>query len=318
MKKQALKKKYSQEEIEKLSGEILQLKEEKNAFILAHYYQDIEIQDIADLVGDSLGLSKAARDVKDADMIVFAGVYFMAETAKILNPNMKVLIPNVNAGCPLADFCSPDIVNEAKAKHPGAPVVVYVNTTAVTKAVADATCTSSNAAQVVKNLNAKKVIFGPDKNLGEYVQQQIPDIEIIPVPENGHCLVHRRFDVETIKAYKKQYPDAVVMAHPECNKEVQEIADVVGSTSAMIKFGKETIAKTIIVATEKGLVDRLSRDYPEKKFILAKDTAICRNMKKITLENLRDALLYEQHEVIIPKDIQDKAEQAIDRMFELT
>ncbi|MHA1245613.1 MAG: quinolinate synthase NadA, partial [Candidatus Heimdallarchaeota archaeon] len=145
------------------------------------------------------------------------------------------------------------------------------------------------------------------------VQQQIPDIEIIPVPENGHCLVHRRFDVETIKAYKKQYPDAVVMAHPECNKEVQEIADVVGSTSAMIKFGKETIAKTIIVATEKGLVDRLSRDYPEKKFILAKDTAICRNMKKITLENLRDALLYEQHEVIIPKDIQDK-----DRMFELT
>lgn len=318
MKKQTLKRKNSQEEIAKLSGEILQLKKEKNAFILAHYYQEIEIQDLADLVGDSLGLSKAARDVKDVDMIVFAGVYFMAETAKILNPEMKVLIPNVNAGCPLADQCSPDIVGDAREKHPGAPVVVYVNTTAVTKAAADVTCTSSNAAQVVKNLNAKKVIFGPDRNLGEYVQQQIPGIEIIPMPADGHCYVHRRFDVETINAYKKQYPDAVVMAHPECSKEVQAIADVVGSTSAMVKFGKETIAKTIIVATEKGLVDRLSRDYPEKNFILAKDTAICKNMKKITLENLRDALLYEQYEVIIPKDIQDKAEKAIERMFELT
>ena len=318
MKKQVLKTKYSQEEIVALSEEILKLKQEKNAFILAHYYQDIEIQDIADLVGDSLGLSKAARDVKDADMIVFAGVYFMAETAKILNPNMKVLIPNPDAGCPLADQCSPDIVSEARAKHPDAPVVVYVNTTAVTKAAADVTCTSSNAAQVVKNLNAKKVIFGPDRNLAEYVQQQIPDIEVIPIPEDGHCYVHRRFGVETIQAYKKQYPDAVIMAHPECSKEVQAIADVVGSTSAMLKFGRETIAETIIVATEKGLVDRLSRDYPEKKFILAKDTAICKNMKKITLENLRDALLYEQHEVIIPKDIQDKAERAIERMFELT
>jgi len=318
LKKVAVKKKLSQKEIEELSQEILKLKKEKNAFILAHYYQEIEIQDLADLVGDSLGLSEAARDVKDADMIVFAGVYFMAETAKILNPKMKVLIPNPNAGCPLANQCNPTLISEVKAKHPDAPVVVYVNTTAVTKAAADATCTSSNAAIVVKNLHAKKVIFGPDNNLGSYVQQQIPDIEIIPVPEDGHCIVHRRFDVETIQEYKKQYPEAVIMAHPECNVEVQAIADVVGSTSAMIKFGNETTAKTIIVATEKGLVDRLARDNPEKKFILAKDTAICKNMKRITLENLRDALLYEQHEVIIPKDIQDKAEQAIDRMFELT
>lgn len=309
----------SKDEIRSLIEEILALKKEKNAVILAHYYQEIEIQDVADLVGDSLGLSKAARDVKGADRIVFAGVYFMAETAKILNPEIKVLIPNINAGCPLANQCSANLINDARSLHEkGTPVVVYVNTTAETKAAADVICTSSNAATVVKNLKSKKVIFGPDRNLGLYVQKKIPDVEIIPVPEDGHCYVHRRFDVETIKDLKKQYPDALVIAHPECNPEVQEIADEVGSTSAIIRFGKETKAETIIVATEKGLVDRLNRDHPEKKFILAKDTAICKNMKKITLENLRDALLYDQFEVIIPKEIHEKAEKAILRMFELS
>ncbi|NHJ05460.1 MAG: quinolinate synthase NadA [Candidatus Heimdallarchaeota archaeon] len=309
----------SKEKIAKLTEEILTLKKDKNAVILAHYYQEIEIQDVADLVGDSLGLSKAARDIEGADRVVFAGVYFMAETAKLLNPEIKVFIPNVNAGCPLANQCNPNLINDARLLHEkDTPVVVYVNTTAETKAAADVTCTSSNAATVVKNLNSKKVIFGPDRNLSFYVQKKMPDIEIIPVPEEGHCYVHRRFDVETIKDLKKQYPDAIVIAHPECNPEVQEIADEVGSTSAMIRFGKETKAKTIIVATEKGLVDRLTRDHPEKKFILAKDTAICKNMKKITLENLRDALLYDQYEVIIPKDIHEKAEKAILRMFELS
>ena len=315
----SVKKNLSQEEIDKLTNEILELKKEKNAFILAHYYQEIEIQDVADLQGDSLGLSKAARDVKDVDRIVFAGVYFMAETAKILNPDMKVYIPNVNAGCPLANQCNPNLINDARTLHEeDIPVVVYVNTTAETKAAADVTCTSSNAGTVVKNLKTKKVIFGPDRNLAYYVQKTIPGIEIIPVPDDGHCYVHRRFDVKTIESLKQHYPEAVLIAHPECNPEVQEIADVVGSTSAMVYFGDKTEAKDIIVATEKGLVDRLNRDHPEKNFILAKDTAICRNMKKITLENLRDALLYDQHEVIIPKDIQDKAEKAITRMFELT
>ncbi|NHJ86767.1 MAG: quinolinate synthase NadA [Asgard group archaeon] len=313
------KKRYTESEIKQLSEEILSLKKEKNAVILAHYYQELEIQDLADLIGDSLGLSQAAKNVKDADMIVFAGVYFMAETAKILNPKMKVLIPNVNAGCPLANQCNPDVITETRAKHePGIPVVVYVNTTAETKAAADLTCTSSNADKIVRKLNTKKVIFGPDRNLGYYVQKQLPEIELIPVPEDGHCYVHRRFDVKSILKLKEQYPDAIVIAHPECSPEVQKIADHVGSTSSMIRFGKETDKKTIIVATEKGLVDRLNRDHPDKKFILAKDTAICRNMKKINLENLRDALLYEQFEVTIPLEIQAKAEKAIIKMLELS
>ncbi|MFW9921984.1 MAG: quinolinate synthase NadA [Candidatus Thorarchaeota archaeon] len=311
--------KFSKEEIAALSQEILELKKEKNAIILAHYYQELEIQDVADLIGDSLGLSKAARDAQGAERIVFAGVFFMAETAKILNPNTKVLIPSINAGCPLANQCSAAIISDARALHgTDIPVVVYINTTAETKAAADVTCTSSNAVNVVKNLKVKKVLFGPDSNLAHYVQQQLPDVEIIPVPETGHCYVHKKFDVASILELKKIYPEAVVIVHPECNAEVQEIADFIGSTSAMLKFGKETDAKTIIVATEKGLVDRLKREFSNKNFILAKDTAICRNMKKINLENLRDALKYDQYEVIIPEEINEKAEKAITRMFELS
>ena len=314
-----LQAKKTPEEIAKLQEEIRALKKEKNAVILAHYYQELEIQEVADLVGDSLGLSKAARDVEDAEMIVFAGVHFMAETAKILNPKTKVLIPNPNAGCPMADQCSAELIEEARKEFDEhIPVVVYVNTTAETKAAADVTCTSSNAATIVKNLGVKKVFFGPDRNLGQYVKNTLPDVEILPIPQDGHCYVHRRFDVETINALKEQYPEAVVIAHPECNIEVQEMADFIGSTAAMIYFGEKTDAKTIIVATEKGLVDRLNHDHPEKKFILAKDTAICKNMKKNTLELVRDSLLHEQYEIIIPKEIHEKAERAILRMFELT
>ena len=310
--------KYTKEQIKELSEEILKLKHERNAVILAHYYQELEVQDLADLVGDSLGLSKAARDIEDADTIVFAGVYFMAETAKLLSPDTRVLIPNVNAGCPMADQCKPKLIEEAREKHPNTPVVVYVNTTAETKAHADLTCTSSNAAMVVKKLDVKKVIFGPDVNLGKFVKNNVQGIELISVPEDGHCLVHKRFNIESIKEIKKEYPDAVVISHPECDIEVQNYSDFIGSTSALQKFGKETEAKNIIVATEKGLVDRMNRDCPEKNFILAKDTAICRNMKKINLMNLRDSLKYEQFEVIIPEDIRDKAKRAITRMLELS
>ena len=311
--------KKTPEEISKLQEEIIALKKEKNAVILAHYYQELEVQEVADLVGDSLGLSKAARDVEDAELIVFAGVHFMAETAKILNPKTKVLIPNPEAGCPMADQCSAELIDKTRKEYDEAiPVVVYVNTTAETKAAADVTCTSSNAATVVKNLGVKKVFFGPDRNLGKYVKATLPDVEIIPIPQDGHCYVHRRFDVATINTLKEQYPDAVLIVHPECNKEVQDIADFIGSTAAMVYFGKETQAKNVIVATEKGLVDRLNHDHPDKNFILAKETAICKNMKKNTLELVRDSLLYEQHEIIIPKEIHEKAERAILRMFELT
>ncbi|MBN1328941.1 MAG: quinolinate synthase NadA [Candidatus Heimdallarchaeota archaeon] len=310
--------KYTPKQIASMSEEIRALKKEKNAIILAHYYQELEIQDLADLIGDSLGLAKAAREIENADIIVFAGVYFMAETAKLLNPTIKVLIPNVNAGCPLANQCNPNLIAEARVKHPNIPVVVYVNTTAETKAAADICCTSSNATQIVKKLNSKKVLFGPDSNLGKFVQKQLPDVEVIPVPEDGYCIVHKRFDLKSIQQLKKEFPESLVMAHPECNIEIQEIADYVGSTSGMLRFGKESDAKVIIVATEKGLVDRLNQDHPEKRFILAKSSAICRNMKKINLENLRDSLLYEQFEVNIPKEIREKAEQSIVRMLELS
>ena len=302
-----------------LKEEILHLKKEKNAIILAHYYQILAIQETADLVGDSLGLSKAARDVEKADTIVFAAVHFMAESAKILNPDIKVLIPNLNAGCPLANQCSAKIIGEARKFYgEGIPVVVYVNTTAETKAAADVTCTSSNAVSVVQNLKTKKVLFGPDRNLGLFVQKKLPKVEIIPIPEDSHCYVHKKFDLESIRIIKEKYPEAVLLAHPECNLEIQEVADFVGSTSALLQHAKESTAKVLIIATEKGLVDRLTKFYPEKKFILAKETAICKNMKKITLKNVLDALKYEQYEITIPNDIQEKAKKAINRMFELT
>ncbi|MCF2142214.1 MAG: quinolinate synthase NadA [Candidatus Heimdallarchaeota archaeon] len=312
------KPKLTPEEIKALSDEILALKEEKNAVLLAHYYQIMPIQRLADRVGDSLGLAKAAKEIKKADLIVFAGVYFMAETAKLLNPETTVLIPNVKAGCPLADQCNPQLIDAAREKYPNAPVVVYVNTTAETKAHADLTCTSSNAAKIVERLNVPEVIFGPDRNLGYYVQKQLPEVKLHFVPPKGHCYVHKRFDLETILALKKEHPGAVLIAHPECNPDIQEHADFVGSTAKMLRFAEEATEKEIIVATEKGLVDRLSELYPDKQFYLAKNTAICRNMKRITLENLRDALLYEQYEVTIPEAVQINAKKAILRMLELS
>lgn len=305
--------------IAQLEKEINELREEKNAVILAHNYQRLEVQNVADLLGDSLGLSRAAKEVEDADIIVFAGVYFMAETAKIVSPERKVLIPDKNAGCPLANQCNPEMIEKARKKHgEDIPVVVYVNTTAKTKAAADLTCTSSNSVDVIKKLNVDRVIFGPDRNLAHYAQQQLPEVDIIPIPEDGHCYVHRRFDVQSIKKLKTHYPNAVVFAHPECNPDIQELSDHVGSTSAMYDFGMTTDVDTVILATEKGLVDRLNKERPEKRFLVAKQTAICHNMKKITLKKVRDALLKEQFEVIVPENIRLKAEKAIERMLELS
>jgi quinolinate synthase len=307
------------ERIQRLSKEIESLKKEKQAVILGHNYQRIEVQAIADELGDSLGLSQIAKNITDAEIIVFAGVFFMAETAKILNPTTKVLIPAENAWCSLADNCSAEIVNEYREKYgEDIPVVVYVNTTAETKAAADVTCTSSNAVTVVKNLKADKVLFGPDRNLTHFVQEQLPDIELIPLPDEGYCHVHRKFDVETIKEIKQKYPDAKVMAHPECNVDVQHYSDYVGSTSGMFRYGQESETKTFIVATEKGLIDRMNKEIPKKHFIHAKSSAICEGMKEITLENIKEALEKEQYKVTIPKDIRLKAKEAIDRMLELT
>ncbi|MCW4048367.1 MAG: quinolinate synthase NadA [Candidatus Bathyarchaeota archaeon] len=304
-------------ELNELQKKILKLKQEKNALLLVHNYQIPEIQVIADLLGDSLELCRAAQKVEDIDMIVFCGVDFMAETAAILNPDKKVIIPSVKAVCPMAAMLSMDTLMEAKKQHPEAPVVLYVNTLAEAKAEATITCTSANADKIVRSLNAEKVIFGPDKNLGYYVQKRVPGVELVYVPDDGHCYVHRFIGNgdEAIKL-KKRYPGSEIWAHPECEPEFQERADYVLSTGGMVRRAKETDAEVIIVGTEVGLIDRISRENPSKMFLPAKKYSECSAMKRITLENLYQALVEEKPVVIVPEDISIRARLAIERMLE--
>lgn len=302
-----------------LQKKIVEIKKQKNALLLVHNYQVAEIQEIADFLGDSLELCRKAQEAEDADMIVFCGVDFMAETAKVLNPDKKVVIPNVKARCPMAGMLSMDVLLEAKKKYPEAPVVLYVNTLAEAKAEATVTCTSANADKIVKQLGAKQVIFGPDKNLGYYVQKRVPDVELIFVPEDGYCRVHRFFgDGETAMKLKSENPGSEVWAHPECEPEFQESADYVLSTGGMVKRAKTTTAKTIIVGTEEGIIARLQRENPDKKFLEAKPYAVCGAMKRITLENLYMALVGEEPVVEVPEDIADRARVVIERMLEMS
>lgn len=302
-----------------LQQRILELKREKNALLLVHNYQVPEIQEIADFLGDSLELCRKAQSATDVDMIVFCGVDFMAETAKVLNPSKKVVIPSGKAVCPMAGMLSMDVLKEAKAKYPDAPVVLYVNTLAEAKAEATVTCTSANAAEIVKKLNAKQVIFGPDKNLGYYVQKRVPDVELIYVPEDGHCRVHRFIgDGEEAVELKKQNPGSEVWAHPECEPEFQDKADYVLSTGGMVKRAGETDAEVIIIGTEEGLLLRLQREHPEKTFLPAKKYAVCGPMKRITLENLYVAMGDEEIEVNVPDEIASRAKIAIERMLDMS
>jgi quinolinate synthase len=302
-----------------LQQRILELKREKNALLLVHNYQVPEIQEIADFLGDSLELCRKAQSATDVDMIVFCGVDFMAETAKVLNPSKKVVIPSGKAVCPMAGMLSMDVLKEAKAKYPDAPVVLYVNTLAEAKAEATVTCTSANAAEVVKRLNAKQVIFGPDKNLGYYVQKRVPDVELIYVPEDGHCRVHRFIgDGEEAMELKKQNPGSEVWAHPECEPAFQDKADYVLSTGGMVRRANETDAEVIIIGTEEGLMQRLQREHPEKTFLPAKKYAVCGPMKRITLENLYVAMGDEEIEVNVPDEIASRAKIAIERMLDMS
>ena len=302
-----------------LQEKIIELKEEKNALLLVHNYQIPEIQEIADFLGDSLELCRRAQEAEEADMIVFCGVDFMAETAKVLNPEKKVIIPNGEAKCPMAGMLSMEVLLEAKKRHPEAPVVLYVNTLAEAKAEATATCTSANADKIVKKLGGDKVIFGPDRNLAYYVQQRLPEVELIVVPEDGHCRVHRFFsEGEEAMKLKEKYPGAEVWAHPECEPEFQDKADHVLSTGGMVRRAGETEAETIIVGTEEGLIARLQRENPEKRFLPAKEYAICAAMKRITLENLYESLVNEKPVVEVPEEIAEKASKAIERMLELS
>lgn len=290
------------------------LKKEKNAIILAHTYENVEIDEVADFSGDSLYLSQQAAKT-DAEIIVFAGVYFMAETAKILSPNKKVLLPDMTAGCAMADKINLQQLRKFKAEHPNIPVVCYVNSTAEVKAESDICCTSANAINVVRSLGAKEVLFVPDEHLGQYVESQLNDIKVITY--NGFCPIHHDINTDDVQKQKQLYPNALVMVHPECKKEVTELADFIGSTTAIIKAVKESQEKEFIIVTEKGVVDRLKRDYPDKTFILIKDTAICESMKRTTLEKIYNILMTETNEITVPEETAQLAINAIDKMVKI-
>lgn len=296
-----------------LVEKINKLKKEKNAIILAHCYQNPEIDEVADYVGDSLGLSRLASKT-DAEIIVFAGVYFMAETAKILSPNKKVLLPNRNSGCNMADMINLKQVREFKEKTPGVPLVCYVNSSAEVKAECDICCTSANAVDIVKSLGKKKVLFAPDCYLGSFVAKSLPDVEIISYP--GFCPTHLRIIPDEIVKMKIMYKDAKILVHPECHQEVVKLADFTGSTTQIMQYCANSNAKSFIIATEKGVVDRLRRDFPDKEFILASDKLVCHNMKWNTLEDIYNSLLYGQYEVDVEEKIRLKALKSIQRMIE--
>ena len=297
-----------------LKDEILKLKKEKNAVILGHYYQNIEIDEVADYVGDSLYLSQMAAKT-DADIIVFAGVYFMAQTAKIISPNKKVLLPNMQSGCLMADMIDLKQLREFKAQHSEMPVVCYVNSTAEVKSECDICCTSSNAVKIVDSLKAKEIMFVPDTYLGKWIENQLANVKVNTF--TGFCPTHLRIKPEDIDAAREKYPNALVLAHPECHKEVCLRADYVGSTTGIMKYAMESDKKQFVIATEKGVVDRLQRDCKDKEFILIKDSIVCPNMKRNSLEDIYNVLKNETNEITVDEEMAKKALKCIDRMLEV-
>jgi len=299
---------------EALVARLAELKRARRAIILAHNYQRPEVQDAADFVGDSLELSRKASQV-DAEVILFCGVHFMAETAAVLNPGRKVLMPDANAGCPMANMVTPRELVNMKRAHAGAWVVGYVNTTAAVKAECDICCTSANAVQVLKSLGrGREVIFIPDKNLADYASRQ-SGVAVIAWP--GYCPTHARILPEDILKRRAERPKAKVIAHPECRREVLEIADKVASTSGMLRFCAESDAREFVLATEPGLLHRLKKENPGKEFFPATERADCPNMKLNTLEKMAWALEDMTPEVAVPADIADRARRAIVRMLEV-
>lgn len=302
-----------------LISKIKELKREKNAIVLTHCYQNIEIDEVSDFVGDSLYLSKMAAQT-NADIIVFAGVYFMAQSAKLLSPNKKVLLPNLNSGCMMADMINVENLKSFKDRNPNIPVVCYINSTAEVKANCDVCCTSSNAIEVVKNLNSDKVLFVPDNFLGKYVQHKLPNIEIITF--NGYCPIHQRIRLEEIERARKNYPNAMILTHPECNQEVAKRSDFIGSTKEIMEYVKKSDKKQFVIATEKGVVDRLNRDSKKegwnKEFILIDENIICPDMKKNSLDSIYNTLLKEENVIEIDLDVAKKATKCIEKMFQIT
>lgn len=294
-----------------MMDEILALKKEKSAVILAHNYQVPEVQDVADLIGDSLELSRAAARL-DAEVIVFCGVDFMAETAAILSPQKRVVLPEKGAWCPMAHMITPEQLREMRSLYPDAAVVAYVNTTAEVKAESDICCTSANGVQVVNSLEQKEIIFVPDRNLGAYVQRHT-DKKIIPW--NGYCYVHDRFTPDEVSAARALHPQAEVLVHPECRPEVIDAADHVFSTSGMGRHARASSNKEFIIGTEVGMIYRLKKDNPDKEFYPLSEKAVCQNMKKTNLEKVLRALQTLEPRVTVPEEIAVKAKRSIERML---
>ena len=299
-----------------LVKEIEKLKQEKNAVILAHYYQEKEIQDIADYLGDSLKLAQVATQT-DAKIIVFCGVHFMAETAKILNPSKKVLLPVLKAGCKMADMISPTALNRYKEEHPDTKIITYVNSTASVKALSDCICTSTNALKIIKHYldQNEKILYCPDQNFGKYAMKEG---NVSFDVWDGCCPIHHFLDPKKIISLKKRYPNACVIAHPECKLDILELADYVGSTKQMLDYTIQSECKEFIVCTEKGVLHAMRKASPNKQFYLASPTLSCSNMKYTTLEDVYQCLKNETNEIDVDTEIASKAKLALDKMLELS
>lgn len=300
--------------IEALKNEIYKLKREKNALIVAHNYQIDEVQEIADFVGDSFYLSKVCAE-RPEEVIVLCGVHFMAESAKILSPHKKVLLPEIDAGCPLADMVTAEDVENLKKKYPDYSIVCYINSPASVKAKSDVICTSSNAVKIVREFPNDKIIFLPDKNLGSFVRKQVPEKDIILW--EGFCITHYKIKKEDVEKAKSAHPNALVLVHPECRPEVVELADFVGSTKQIIDFATASKEKEFIIGTEMGVLYSLKKLNPDKKFYILHPGMICPNMKKNTLQSVRDALLYERYQIEVEEEIIQGAKRALAKMLEM-
>ena len=296
-----------------LSEKILKLKKEKNAIILAHLYQIPEIQEIADYVGDSYYLSQAARDAKE-DLIIFCGVKFMAESAKVLSPEKTVILPAPNAGCPMADMAEVEDVEEMIEKYPDAFKVCYINSSYEVKALCDASVTSSSALKIIKNIPNKQILFLPDQNLGGYISEFFPEKEFILW--RGFCPTHHRITAEDIIKAKEEHPNVKVLSHPECSKEVRDLSDYIGSTSGIINYATECEDKEFIIATEEGVLHQLKKKNPDKKFYFP-EVMVCPNMKKTSLQDVYDALDGKKEEVILDEEIRKKALTSLENMHKL-
>lgn len=296
----------------RIKEEILELKAERRALILAHSYQNEEVQDIADFVGDSFALSRISAE-NDGSVIVFCGVHFMAESAYILSPQKTVLLPVPEAGCPMADMAEAEDVLKWKEKYPQAAVVSYINSSAEVKAVSDICCTSANAVNVIKDLDQKEVIFLPDQNLGSYIANQVPEKTIHLWP--GYCRTHHRVTPEEVLRVKELHPEAEILIHPECRPEVVAFADFVGSTTQIVKQVSRSTADSFVIGTEMGIIHGLTKEYPQKKFYLLSPGLICPNMKKITLQDVLLSLKNLQPVITVPEPIRSQAYKALERML---